>query len=188
MTLASRVLSNTRQSLSRIAASRATQLEMRRPKAAEHWLRISCRLAPRFDFVHRDLCAHYRRLENRLAAVAAAQDAVRRFGTSVDAWMLLGECCLAAFRPHDALIAFENALAIEERSDAALTAGDLYAREGDHKTAGARYARAHAAGAGPKALRLNARELEAAGDTRAAAEAKALWEQETGKKWEDSPD
>jgi tetratricopeptide (TPR) repeat protein len=174
-----------RQSLSRFAARRATRLEIRRPKAAERWLRVSCRLAPRFDFVHRDLCAHYRRLEDRLAAAAVAQEAVRRFSTSADAWMLLGECYLAAFRPHEALVAFENVLTIEERVDAALAVGELYSRDGDHKTAGARYARAYAAGAGPKALKLNARELQAAGDARAAAEARAMWERETGKRWED---
>ena len=175
-----------RQALSRYAAGRATRLERHRPKAAERWLKLSCRIAPRFDFVHRDLCAHFRRLDDRLRAVSAAQDAVRRFGNSPDAWMLLADCYLAAFRPRDALVAYENVLLIEERAEAAMAAGELYAREGDHVTAGARYARAYAAGAGPKALKLNARELHAAGDAKAAAEARALWEKETGKRWAES--
>jgi hypothetical protein len=56
---------------------------------------------------------------------------------------------------------------------------------GDHVTAGARYARAYAAGAGPDALRLNALELHSAGDGKAATEARMLWEKETGRKWGD---
>jgi hypothetical protein len=98
--------------------------------------------------------------------------------------MLVGECYVAAFRPRDALVAYESVLALEERADAAMAAGELYSREGDHVTAGARYARAFAAGAGPKALRLNALELQAAGDAKAAVEARTLWEKETGKRWE----
>ncbi|MBI4503166.1 MAG: hypothetical protein HY700_18675 [Gemmatimonadetes bacterium] len=181
-----RVLDSARQALSRYAAGRAARLETRRPKAAERWLQLSCRLAPRFDFVHRDLCAHFRRLNDRLRAVATAQDAVRRFSHSPDAWMLLADCYLGAFRPRDALAAYESVLLVEERADAALAAGELYAREGDHVTAGARFARAYAAGAGPKALKLNARELHVAGDVRAAAEARALWEKETGKRWDEA--
>jgi hypothetical protein len=102
--------------------------------------------------------------------------------------MLLGECYVQAYRPRDALAAFEGVLVIEERADAAMAAGELYSREGDHVTAGARYARAYAAGAGPAALRLNALELHAAGDARAAAEARMLWERETGKRWEPDRD
>ena len=98
--------------------------------------------------------------------------------------MLLGESYLAAYRHRDALVAYESVLAIEEKAEAALAAGALYAREGDHATAGARYARAYAAGAGPDALRLNAVELVAAGDAKAAAQARTMWEKETGKRWE----
>jgi tetratricopeptide (TPR) repeat protein len=180
-----RIIDSARQSLSRSAAGRATRLETRRPKAAERWLRVSSWLAPHFDFVHRDLCAHFHRLDDRLAALAVAQGAVKRFGSSADAWMLLAECSLAAFRPRDALMAYENVLVIEERADAALAAGELYARFGDHATAGARYARAYAAGAGPKALLLNARQLQQTGDEKAAVQARTLWEKETGKRWEE---
>lgn len=175
-----------RQALSRYAAARAARLEIRRPKAAERWLRLACRLAPRFDAAHRDLCAHLRRLEDRLGAVAVAQEAVKRFGTSPDAWMLLGESYQAAYRPRDAVVAYENVLVIEERADAALAAGDLYARLGDHATAGARFARAYAAGAGPAALLLNARQLQATGDENAAVQARTMWEKETGKRWSDA--
>ncbi|MBI4421742.1 MAG: hypothetical protein HY560_13030 [Gemmatimonadetes bacterium] len=180
----SRFWSNARRSLSWAAARRAARLEMGRPRTAERWLRLACRLAPRFDFVHRDLCAHFRRLNDRLAAVAVAEDAVRRFDETVEAWVLLGECYVAAYRSRDAIAAYERALMFEERADAAMAAGDMYAREGDHATAGARYARAYAAGAGPRALRANAEALRAAGDLTAAAEARRLWEQVAGKRWE----
>src|SRR5437879_5410428 len=119
--------SNTLSALSRRAARRAGRLELHRPKAAERWLRLACRLAPQFDLIHRDLCAHFRRLNDRLAALAAAQAAAARFESSVDALMLLGESFLGAFRPRDALVAFERALAIEERAEAAMAAGELYA-------------------------------------------------------------
>src|SRR5262245_60432847 len=104
MNRTTRLMHQARQSLSRGAARRAAELQTTSPRAAERWLRFSCRLSPRFDTVHRDLCEHYRRLDNRLAAAAVAQEAVRRFGKSAEAWMLLGECYQAAYRPHDALI------------------------------------------------------------------------------------
>ena len=178
-------LQSLRLALLKHATRRATALESKRPKAAERWMRIACRVAPKFDFVHRDLVAHLRRSDNRLGAVKAAEDAIRRFGDSPDAWMLLGECYVAAYKPRDAVAAFENVLVIEERAAAAMAAGELYSRLGDHITAGARYARAYAAGAGPDALKLNALELRAAGDAKAAAEARMLWEKETGRKWDD---
>ena len=96
---------------------------------------------------------------------------------------MLGESCTGAFRLRDALAAYERALMIEERADAAMAAGGLYAQTGDQVTAGARYARAYAAGAGPTALRANAEALRAAGDLNAAAQARMLWEKETGKAW-----
>ena len=172
-----------RRAASRFAARRAARLEIRRPAAAERWLRLACRLAPRFDFVHRDLYAHFRRLNDRLGALAAARDALRRFDRSAEAWMLQGEAYLGAFRPRDALASYEQALVIEERADAAMAAGELYQREGDYVNAGARFARAYAAGAGPRALQANAVALAAAGDAAAAAEARTLWERMTGKTW-----
>jgi len=173
-----------RRALSRAAARRAARLEARKPRAAGRWLALACRLAPGFDFVHRDLSAHRRRLNDRLGALAAAQAAVRRFDRSAEAWMLLGEAFLGAFRPRDALAAYECALTIEERADAAMAAGELYMREDDPVNAGARFARAYAAGAGPKAIKANAEALQAAGDLAAAAQARAMWEKETGQTWE----
>lgn len=122
-------------------------------------------------------------MNDRLAALNAALTAARRFERSADAWVLLGQAYLGAFKPRDALAAFEAALGVEERVDAAMAAGELYLREADPANAGARFARAYAAGGGPKALRANAEALSAAGDTAAAAEARALWEKETGKTW-----
>jgi tetratricopeptide (TPR) repeat protein len=107
----------------------------------------------------------------------------RRFEHDSDAWITLGGACRAAYRTRDALVAYERALQIDERADAAFAAGQLYRQQGDHSTAGARFARAYAAGAGPEALRENARALAAAGDQAAAAEAIQLWQRETGRGW-----
>jgi len=172
-----------RRTLARVAARRASRLEARYPRAAARWLSWACRLAPRFDFVHRDLFAHHRRQNDRLAALAAAQAAAKRFDQSADAWVLLGEAYVGAFKPRDALAAYECALGVEERVDAAMAAGELHLREGDPASAGARFARAYAAGGGPAALRANAEALAAAGDLKAAAEARAMWEMETGRAW-----
>ena len=116
-----------------------------------------------------------RAIEDRWGAVAAAQDAVERFPENPDAWMLLGEAFQMVFRQHDALVAYEQVLTLEERPDAALAAGDLYARAGRHAEAAARFARAYAAGGGAEALWLNAGALFQAGDARAADEALHLW-------------
>src|SRR6266516_2866467 len=66
-------------------------------------------------------------------------------------------------------------LALEERPDAAVAAGDLYRRAGLLQEAAARFARAYAAGGGAEALWLNAQTLFQAGDERAADEALHLW-------------
>jgi tetratricopeptide (TPR) repeat protein len=100
---------------------------------------------------------------------------VRRFDGNPDAWMLLGEACQMAFRQREALGAYEQALALEERPDAAMAAGDLYLRAGQPVEAAARFARAYAAGGGATALRSNAQALFQAGDIRAADEALTLW-------------
>jgi len=173
----------TRAAASRWAARRAARLTPAQPAAAERWLRVAARLAPDFSAAHRELVAARRRAADRLGAVAVAQRVVRRFGDSPQAWILLGEACVGAFRPDDAIQAYEQALHIEERADAAMAVGDLYALKGDRVTAGARYARAYAAGAGPDALKANAKVLRAAGDVAAAEQAQALWEKETGKRW-----
>lgn len=171
------------EKLSEAAARRAARLEVRDRAAAERWIRVAAALAPRFTQVHRDTVAARRRAGDRLGAAILAQRFVRRFDTSADAWMLLGEACMGAFRPNDALRAYERTLQLEERADAAMAAGDLYALRGDHQNAGARYARAFAAGGGGDALKANVKALRAAGDVQAAEKAVALWREVTGREW-----
>lgn len=171
------------EKLSEAAARRTARLDVRDREGAERWLRMAAALAPRFTHVHRDAVAARRRAGDRLGAAVLAQRFVQRFNTSADALMLLGEACVGAFRPHDALQAYERVLQMEERADAAMAAGDLYAQRGDHVNAGARYARAFAAGGGPEALQANAKALKAAGDGSAAENAVALWKQVTGREW-----
>ncbi len=175
----------TRAAASRWAARRAARLQPTHRAAAERWLRLASRLAPEFSRAHRELVAARRRADDRLGALAIALQIVRRWDESADAWILLGEAYVGAFRPDDAIQAYERALHVEERADAAMAVGDLYTLKGDAVTAGARYARAYAAGAGPDALRANAKALRAAGDVAAAQQAQALWEKETGRGWTD---
>jgi tetratricopeptide (TPR) repeat protein len=167
------------------ATRRAARLDLKNRHAAERWLRWAATMAPGFSRVHREAVGTRRRAEDRLGALALALDFSQRFPQAADAWVLLGEAYVDAFRPDDAIVAFERALALEERVDAAMAAGGLYDRRGDHATAGARYARAYAAGGGPDALRGNARALRAAGDDAAARQAQQLWERDTGKQWTD---
>jgi hypothetical protein len=89
--------------------------------------------------------------------------------------MLAGAGAELVFRQTEALTAYEEALALEERADAALAAGALYARVGRHADAAARFARGFAAGGGVEALRQNADSLRRAGDTVAAEEAMRLF-------------
>ena len=173
----------TRAGVSRWAARRAARLESAHRAAAERWLGVASRLAPEFGGAHRELVAARRRADDRLGALAIALHVARRYGDTPEAWILLGEAYVGAFRPGDAIQAYEQALHIEERADAAMAVGDLYALKGDPVTAGARYARAYAAGAGPDALKANAKALRAAGDVAAAEQAQALWETETGQHW-----
>src|SRR3989442_7401610 len=100
--------------------------------------------------------------------MSAAQAATRRFPTSAAAWMLLGEAYQGAFRMKEALSAYEQALVLEERADAALAAGELDRRSGQTAAAAARLARAYAAGGGAEALCRNAQALLQAGDDGAA--------------------
>src|SRR5437773_11479916 len=116
-----------------------------------------------------------RATEDRWGAVAAARVGTERFPDNADAWMLLGEAYQMVFRQKDALHAYEQALALEERPDAAVAAGDLYRRAGLLQEAAARFARAYAAGGGAEALWLNAQALFQAGEERAADEALHLW-------------
>jgi tetratricopeptide (TPR) repeat protein len=175
----------TRAGAAHWAARHAARLALARRDAAERWLRIAARLAPDFGRAHRELVAARRGAGDRLGALALALRVVRRYDDSAEAWILLGEAYVGAFRPDDAIQAYERALHLEERADAAMAVGQLYALKGDVVTAGARYARAYAAGAGPDALKANAKALRTAGDVAAAEEAQQLWEQETGLQWTD---
>ena len=132
-------------------------------------------LAPTYGDAHAGLVTSRRARGDRPGTLEAAQAAVERFSDNPDAWMRLGDACQFAFRPDEALQAYERVIAIEERGDALLAAGELYARAGRHADAAARFARAYAAGAGAESLHKNAAALFRAGDERAADEALALW-------------
>jgi tetratricopeptide (TPR) repeat protein len=164
-----------RSSLVRFTMRRAAASQRDAPKRADWWLRIGCAITPAFAECYTALVRLRRAIEDRWGALAAAQEAAERFPENPDAWMLLGEACQMVFRQQDALHAYEQVLALEERSDAALQAGDLYRRAGRHAEAAARFARAYAAGGGADALRRNAQSLFQAGDVRAADEALHLW-------------
>jgi tetratricopeptide (TPR) repeat protein len=169
------MLRSVRAALARFAVRRAAACQRHAPHRAALWLRLGCALSPAFADPFPALVHLYRALEDRLGALAVAQTAVRRFSGNPDAWMLLGEACQMAFRQRDALGAYEQALALEERPDAAMAAGELYLRAGDPSNAAARFSRAYAAGGGAAALRANAQALFQAGDVRAADEALSLW-------------
>jgi tetratricopeptide (TPR) repeat protein len=169
------MLRSLRSALARFTVRRAAACQRYAPKRADRWLRLGCALAPTFAEPYPALVRLRRAIEDRWGALAAAQEAAERFPASPDAWLLLGEACQMVFRQQEALHAYEEALALEERPDAALAAGDLYRRAGRHADAAARFARAYAAGGGPQALWLNAQELFQAGDVGAADEALHLW-------------
>lgn len=169
------MLRSLRSALARFTVRRAAACQRYAPKRADRWLRLGCALAPAFAEPYPALVRLRRAIEDRWGALAAAQEAVERFPASPDAWLLLGEACQMVFRQQEALHAYEEALALEERPDAALAAGDLYRRAGRHADAAARFARAYAAGGGAEALWLNAQELFQAGDVGAADEALHLW-------------
>lgn len=164
-----------RARIARFAVRRAAACQRHAPDRADWWLSIGAAWAPAFGEPHTALVHLRRARDDRHGAVAAARAAAGRFPDNPDAWMLLGEACQMAFRQQDALGAFEEALALEERADAALAAGELYRRAGRHREAAARFARAYAAGGGPEALFHNARALHQAGDVAAAEEALNLW-------------
>ncbi len=164
-----------RSALVRFTVRRAAASQRDAPRRADWWLRVGCAVSPAFADCYPALVRLRRAIEDRWGAVAAAQDAADRFPENPDAWMLLGEAFQMVFRQHDALVAYEQVLTLEERPDAALAAGDLYARAGRPADASARFARAYAAGGGADALWLNARALFQAGDVKAADEALHLW-------------
>jgi tetratricopeptide (TPR) repeat protein len=164
-----------RSALVRFTVRRAAASQRDAPRRADWWLQIGCTLSPVFGECFPALVRLRRAIEDRWGAVAAAQEAAGRFPENPDAWMLLAEAFQMVFRQHDALVAYEQVLTIEERPDAALAAGDLYARAGRPADAAARFARAYAAGGGAEALWLNAGALFQAGDVHAADEALHLW-------------
>jgi len=161
------MLRSVRAALARFAVRRAAACQRHAPDRAALWLRLGCALSPAFADPFPALVHLCRAREDRLGALA--------FSGNPDAWMLLGEACQMAFRQKDALGAYEQALALEERPDAAMAAGELYLRAGEPTNAAARFARAYAAGGGAAALRANAQALFQAGDVRAADEALSLW-------------
>lgn len=167
-----------RTTVAAFALRRARRLLDSHPDRAARWLRFACGVAPRFGESHRLLVTA---TTDPMAAIAVARRWTARFEETSDAWVTLGEACRRAYRTKDALVAYERALQLDERPDAAMAAGHLYRMLGDHATAGARFARAYAAGAGPDALQENARALAAAGDPDKAEEAVRLWEQVTGR-------
>jgi tetratricopeptide (TPR) repeat protein len=169
------MLRSLRSALARFTLRRAAACQREAPKRAEFWLQLGCALTPAFAEAYPALVRLRRAIEDRWGALAAAQEATERFPENPDAWMLLGEAYQMVFRQQDALIAYEQVLALEERPDAALAAGDLYRRAGRPAEAAARFARAYAAGGGAEALRQNAQALFLAGDVRAADEALHLW-------------
>jgi tetratricopeptide (TPR) repeat protein len=169
------MLRSLRRPLVRFALRRAAACQRHAPRRADAWLRLGCALSPGFAEPHRALVHLRRATEDRWGAVAAAREATDRFPQNADAWMLLGEAYQWVFRQREALGAFERALALEERADAALAAGLLYRRAGEHADAAARFARAYAAGGGPEALWENAQSLLQGGDEAAAEDALNLW-------------
>ena len=147
---------------------------------AARWYTRAVRWTPRFSHGHEALVHLLLARGDREGALATAQQAVHRFATNPDAWVLLGKGYEGMFRTRDALISYEQALTFEERPDAAMAAGRLYRQMGDPVNAGARFARAYAAGAGPEALKANAEMLRKAGDDAAADDAERRWRAECG--------
>ena len=164
-----------RAALARFAVRRAAACQGHAPQRAVRWLRLACGFSPTFAEPYPALVALCRTLEDRFGALAAGQEAAVRFPGNPDAWMLLGDAYLMVFKQKEALHAYEQVLALEERADAAMAAGQLYRRAGQPAEAAARFARAYAAGGGASALWENAQALSQAGDHHAADDALALW-------------
>ena len=164
-----------RASVARALVRAARARERRDPRLADRLLRLALRIEIEMGDATGALVALRRAGGDRLAALAAARQATERYPQSSDAWFLLGETYQGAFKMREALEAFERALALRERSDAALLMGLLHRRESRHAEAAASFARAFAAGGGPDALYENAVALWAAGDREQALRALELW-------------
>lgn len=165
-----------RRSLAGFAARRAARSDT--AGGVARWHRLACALTPSLIPSFRLLTDLLRQRDDRWGARALAQQAAERFPEESEAWILLGEAWLAVYRHQEALTAFEQALALAERPDAALAAGEIYRRSGRYTEAAERFSRAYAAGGGPDALRQNAAALFQAGDEAAADQALALWAQQ----------
>jgi tetratricopeptide (TPR) repeat protein len=170
------VFTTLRRSLAGYAARRAARSET--AGGAARWHRLACDLTPSLIPSFRQLTDLLRQRDDRWGARDLAQQAAERFPGEAGAWMLLGEAWLAVYRHQEALTAFEQALALAERPDAALAAGEIYRRSGRYAEAAERFSRAYAAGGGPDALRQNAAALFQAGDEAAADQALSLWAQQ----------
>jgi len=169
------VLTTLRRSLTGFAARRAARSGT--AGGAARWHRLACTLTPSLIPSFRLLTDLLRQQDDRWGARALAQQAAERFPEESEAWMLLGEAWLAVYRHQEALTAFEQALTLAERPDAALAAGEIFRRSGRYAEAAERFSRAYAAGGGPDALRQNAAALFQAGDEAAADQALSLWAQ-----------
>src|SRR2546426_3655386 len=106
-----------RSALARFAVRRAAACQRHAPKRAAWWLEIGCALTPVFAESYPALVRLRRAIEDRWGALAAAQEAVERFPENPDAWLLLGAAYQMVFRQQEALVAYEQALALEERPD-----------------------------------------------------------------------
>ena len=170
------MLTTLRRSLAGFAARRAARSGT--AGGAARWHRLACALTPSLIPSFRLLTDLLRQRDDRWGARALAQEAAERFPAESETWMLLGEAWLAVYRHQEALTAFEQALSLAERPDAALAAGEIFRRSGRYAEAAERFSRAYAAGGGPDALRQNAAALFQAGDEAAADQALALWAQQ----------
>ena len=170
------MLTTLRRSLAGLAARRAAHSAT--TGGAARWHRLACTVTPSLIPSFRLLADLLRQRDDRWGARALAQRAAERFPDESEAWMLLGEAWLGVYRHQEALTAYEQALALAERPDAALAAGEIFRRSGRYAEAAERFSRAYAAGGGPDALRQNAAALYQAGDDAAADQALAIWAQQ----------
>ncbi len=164
-----------RNALAGFLHRRGVAIKEKAPRRATLWLELGSWLSSELGAVHHDLVSVLTEREDRWGAVEIGQAAARRYEKNAEAWLLLGNTYLGAYRQDDALRAFEQALLLEERADAALAAGRVYRRLGRPVDAADRFAMAYAVGGGPEAMLENARALNDAGDYDAAEEALELW-------------
>lgn len=141
------------------------------------WARLAARVEPSFSSAYQELVRLLFEHEQYWDAVDLSRHAIHRFDSTPDAWVLLGDAFRRVYRYDHALHAYEQALWLEDRVDAAMASGHLLRRLGRHRDAAARFALAHAAGGGSAALRENAQSLHDAGDFDAAAAALSLSEE-----------